>query len=293
MEVPFRYRSVAIACVLGAAVVWVFGGILSSLVRQWASDDNYSHGFFVVPLALFFVWERRHALMNAPSRPGFLGLLVIIGSLSLLLAGQLGAELFLTRVSFVGVLAGIALFVWGRDQFRILAFPLAFLLLMIPLPAIVFNQLAFPLQLLASRAGESVIGLAGIPVLREGNVLQLPTRTLEIVEACSGIRSLVSLITLAIVLGYFTERRTGARVLIALAAIPIAILANAARVAGTGLASELISPAAADGFFHTFSGWLMFVFAFFGLLAVQRIIAARGPMAPLPRPVRPPRAAEA
>jgi exosortase len=290
---PFRYRSLAMACVLGAAVVWVFGGILSSLARQWASDDNYSHGFFVVPLALFFAWERRHALATAPYRPSILGLLVILGCLRLLLAGQLGAELFLTRVSFVGVLAGMTLFVWGRDQFRILLFPIAFLLLMIPLPAIVFNQLAFPLQLLASRAGEAVIGLAGIPVLREGNVLQLPTRTLEIVEACSGIRSLVSLITLAVVLGYFTERRTGARVLIAVAAVPIAILANAARVAGTGLASELISPAAADGFFHTFSGWLMFVFAFLGLLAIQRTIAARGAMAPVPRAVRPARAAEA
>jgi exosortase len=279
--------------VLAAAVVWVFGGILSSLARQWASDDNYSHGFFVVPLALFFAWERRAALLNAPHRPSLFGLFLIVGSLLVLLAGLLGAELFLTRVSFVGVLAGITLFVWGRDQFRILAFPIAFLLLMIPLPAIVFNQLAFPLQLLASRAGEAVIGLAGIPVLREGNVLQLPTRTLEIVEACSGIRSLVSLITLAVVLGYFTERRTGARVLIALAAIPIAILANAARVAGTGLASELISPAAADGFFHTFSGWLMFVFAFVGLLAVQRAIARRGPVAPLGGGVRPARAAEA
>jgi exosortase len=279
--------------VLAAAVVWVFGGILSSLARQWASDDHYSHGFFVVPLALFFAWERRAALLNAPHRPSLFGLFLIVGSLLVLLAGLLGAELFLTRVSFVGVLAGITLFVWGRDQFRILAFPIAFLLLMIPLPAIVFNQLAFPLQLLASRAGEAVIGLAGIPVLREGNVLQLPTRTLEIVEACSGIRSLVSLITLAVVLGYFTERRTGARVLIALAAIPIAILANAARVAGTGLASELISPAAADGFFHTFSGWLMFVFAFVGLLAVQRAIARRGPVAPLGGGVRPARTAEA
>jgi exosortase len=291
--IPSRYRSVAIACVLAAAVVWVFGGILSSLARQWASDDNYSHGFFVVPLALFFAWERRAALLEAPHRPSVFGLFLIAGSLVVLLAGLLGAELFLTRVSFVGVLAGITLFVWGRGHFRILAFPIAFLLLMIPLPAIVFNQLAFPLQLLASRAGEAVIGLAGIPVLREGNVLQLPTRTLEIVEACSGIRSLVSLITLAVVLGYFTERRTGARVLIALAAIPIAILANAARVAGTGLASELISPAAADGFFHTFSGWLMFVFAFAGLLAVQRAIARRDPLAPIGGSVRAARTAEA
>lgn len=290
---PLRRRSVAVACALAVVMLWVFGGILSSLARQWASDDNYSHGFFVVPLALFFAWERRHALANAPQRPSVAGLFLIIGSLGVLLAGLLGAELFLTRVSFVGVLAGTALFVWGRDHFRMLAFPIAFLLLMIPLPAIIFNQLAFPLQLLASRAGEAVISLAGIPVLREGNVLQLPTRTLEVVEACSGIRSLVSLITLAIVLGYFTERRTGARVLIAGAAIPIAILANAARVAGTGLASELISPAAADGFFHTFSGWLMFVFAFAGLMAVQRAISRRAPVDPVRPRVRPARAVEA
>ena len=186
----------------------------------------------------------------------------------------------------------MVLFVWGRDHFRILIFPLAFLILMVPLPAIIFNQIAFPLQLLASRAGELALSVAGIPVLREGNVLQLPSRTLEVAEACSGIRSLVSLITLAIVLGYFTERRAGARTLIALAAIPIAILANAARVAGTGLASELVSPAAAEGFFHTFSGWLVFVVAFTGLLGVQRLIAGRDTEAGR-APVVQPREAEA
>jgi len=144
---------------------------------------------------------------------------------------------------------------------------------MIPLPEIVFNQIAFPLQLLASRLGEAVIAGAGIPVLREGNVLQLPSKALEVVEACSGIRSLVSLLMLGIVLGYFTESRLWARTAIALAAVPIAIVANAARVAGTGLTAEWVSPAAAEGFFHSFSGWLMFVVAFIGLLAVQRLIA--------------------
>jgi exosortase len=272
---PLRNRSVLIACLLAVGVLWLYGGILSSLARQWASDDNYSHGFFVVPLALFFVWERRRALATAPSRPSVAGLILIGGSLLVLLAGLLGAELFLSRVSLIGVLAGITLFVWGRDHLRILAFPLAFLLLMVPLPAIIFNQLALPLQLLASRAGESALSLAGIPVLREGNILQLPTRTFEVAEACSGIRSLVSLLMLGIVLGYFTERRTGARIVIALAAIPIAIIANAARVAGTGMASELVSPALAEGFFHTFSGWLMFVVAFAGLMGVQRAIAIR------------------
>jgi exosortase len=268
-----RTRAAASAAIVAVAILAVYGGVLASLARQWASDDNYSHGFFVVPLAAFFAWERRRALAHARVRSSAIGLVVISIGLVLLLAGRFGAELFLTRVSLLVVLAGAILYVWGAPALRILTFPLAFLLLMIPLPAIVFNQIAFPLQLLASRTGEVVIAAAGIPVLREGNVLQLPTRALEVAEACSGIRSLVSLLMLAIVLGYFTERRTGVRVLIVLAAIPIAILANAARVAGTALAAEWVSPAAAEGFFHTFSGWLMFVVAFAGLLAFQRLAA--------------------
>ena len=267
-----KNRSTMTAVILAAAVLWVYRGTLSSLVHQWGSDDNYSHGFFVVPLALYFAWERRDAIRRAPIRPGIGGAFLLVFSLAIWVAGLLGAELFLTRVSIVGIIAGLVWFVWGRAHLRLLAFPIAFLLLMIPLPAIIFNQIAFPLQLLASRVGETAIAAAGIPVLREGNVLQLPSRTLEVAEACSGIRSLVSLVMLAIVLGYFTERRTTGRVLIACAAVPIAIVANAIRVAGTGIASEWISPAASEGFFHTFSGWLMFVVAFFALMGVQRAI---------------------
>ena len=269
-----RTRTAVAVALLGVALAWVYGGVFSGLVRQWSTDDNYSHGFFVIPLAVFFAWERREALTSSPRRPSVAGLFLILASLIVFVAGTFGAELFLTRVSLIGVLAGAILFVWGRDQFRALLFPVAFLLRMVPLPAIIFNQVAFPLQLVASQAGESVIAAAGIPVLREGNVLHLPARTLEVAEACSGIRSLVSLLMLGIVLGYFTEKRTSARVLIALAAVPIAIIANASRVAGTGLAAEWISPAAADGFFHTFSGWLMFVVAFAGLLLFQRALAA-------------------
>lgn len=266
-------RHVAVALLLCAGVLWLYGGALSSLVRQWASDDNYSHGFFVIPLAVYFAWERRDALRRAPLRPSVLGLFLVGASLVVFLAGIFGAELFLTRVSLIGVLAGSILFVWGRSHFRTLLFPLAFLLLMIPLPAIVFNQIAFPLQLLASRVGEASIAAAGIPVLREGNVLHLANINLEVAEACSGIRSLVSLLMLGIVLGYFMEPRRGGRLAIALAAIPIAIVANAARVGGTGILSHMFGREAAEGFFHTFSGWLMFVVAFAGLLAVQQVVA--------------------
>src|SRR5262249_57047776 len=136
-------------------------------------------------------------------RPSAFGLVVLAGSVAVLLAGLLGSELFLSRISFIGALAGIVLFLFGWAHLRMLAFPLLFLLLMIPLPAIIFNQIAFPLQLLASRFGEVTLRALDIPVLREGNVISLATTQLEVAEACSGIRSLISLLTLGIVYGYF------------------------------------------------------------------------------------------
>ena len=263
------------AAVSALAVVSAFGflysGVLATLVHDWWSDDNYSHGFLIVPLALYFAWERRARLAAAPPRPSAVGLLLVIASLGVLAAGTLGAELFLRRISMLGVAAGSVWFMCGRQHLRILAFPLAFLVLMIPTPAIVFNQIAFPLQLLASRVGETVLTLAGVPVLREGNVIVLANTSLEIAEACSGIRSLVSLLTLAIVYGYFVDRRASMRVLLAVAAIPIAIAANGVRVAGAGLAAAFISPSAAEGFLHTFSGWLVFVLAVVLLVAVHRV----------------------
>jgi len=271
--VPASRSTAAIAvAVVALALAWLYSSVMPPLVRQWATDGDYSHGFFVAPLALFFAWERRDALARAPRRPHAIGLVILAGSLVCYVAGQFGSELFLTRVSLVGAIGGLVLYVAGTAHLRLLAFPIAFLLLMIPLPAIVFNRIAFPLQLVASRIGEVVIAASGIPVFREGNVLQLPGRTLEVAQACSGIRSLMSLVMLAVVLGYFTERRTSSRILIVLAAVPIAVVANAARVAGTGLASYWISPAAAEGFFHTFSGWVVFVVALVALVAFHRTL---------------------
>ena len=279
-DVPaLRIRPFLALSGIALPLIWVYSRTLFGLIGQWTSDDNYSHGFLVVPLATYFVWERRGALTTAVARPSGLGLVAFALSLLMFMIGTLGAELFLTRVSLIGVLAGTVLLLYGPTHLRIAAFPLAFLLLMVPLPAIVFNQIAFPLQLLASNAGEWVIATAGVPVLRDGNILQLPSRTLEVAEACSGIRSLISLLMLSILLGYFTERRIWRRLMLAVATIPLAIVANAIRVAGTRLASEWISPAAADGFFHTFSGWLMFLVTCAGLLAIQNVLPRGRPRA--------------
>lgn len=257
---------------LVAGFVVLYRDVLVELVRDWATDDNYSHGFLIVPLALYLAWERRHLLAGLEPRPRSLGLAIVLGSVGVLAAGTLGAELFLTRVSILGLLAGSIVFLFGWRHLRVLAFPIAFLILMIPLPTLIFNQITFPLQLLASRAGESVLMMSGIPVLREGNVIVLAHTTLEVAEACSGIRSLVSLITLGIVYGYFTDSRTSVRVLIALSTVPVAIIANGLRVAGTGVAAQLYGPAAAEGFFHEFSGWVVFIVAFAAVFGVRYLI---------------------
>jgi exosortase len=250
----------------------LYAPVLARLVQDWAHDDNYSHGFLILPLALYFVWERRKRLAAIPRDPRMFGLSVVGLGLVMLLAGMLGAELFLTRVSIIAVAAGAVLFLFGWRTCGVLAFPLLFLLLMIPIPAIVFNQIAFPLQLLASRTGETALSALNIPVLREGNVIVLAHTSLEVAEACSGIRSLISLLTLGIVYGYFTDPRAGVRVLIALSTIPIAIVANGGRVAGTGVAAHYYGAQAAQGFFHTFSGWLVFAVAFALLFIVAQVL---------------------
>jgi exosortase len=268
--------------ILGAITV-VFWQMFVRLFDAWMVDGNYSHGFLIIPIALYFVWERRAKLQSAPMQPSWLGLVLIAGGIAVLLAGLWGSELFLSRIALIPVVTGIVLFVFGWAHLKIVAFPIAFLFLMIPIPAIIFNQIAFPLQMQASRFGEWAIATAGIPVLREGNVLILAHTSLEVAEACSGIRSLVSLITLGIVYGYFMDTRAWVRILIVLSAIPVAIIANGARVAGTGMAAHWIGPEAAEGFFHEFSGWIVFIFAFVMILILQRIIVkfAPAPKAPV------------
>jgi len=281
---PGTATLIALAALL-ASTALLYGRVIIALVTSWATDDNYSHGFLIVPIASYFVWERRSQLAAARRAPSAIGLVVVLGSIATLVAGVLGAEMFLTRISLLGALTGTVLFVLGWDHLRILAFPLAFLVLMIPIPAIVFNQIAFPLQLLASRFGEAALQLAAIPVLREGNVITLANTQLEVAEACSGIRSLVSLLTLGIVYGYFTDGRWWTRTTIALATIPIAIVTNGMRVAGTGVAAHYIGPEAATGFFHEFSGWVVFVAAFALLFLAMRLLLAIAPASPVTKRV--------
>jgi len=274
--------NLATIAILVSGMLLAYWTVMTGLVDAWSNDDNYSHGFFIVPLAGYFAWERRARVLAAPVRPAWSGLALIVVSVMMLVAGTLGAELFLSRISLLGVTAGIILFLGGWARLRVLLFPLAFMLLMVPLPALIFNKIAFPLQLLASNVGESTISSLDIPILREGNVLILANATLEVAEACSGIRSLVSLFTLGIVFGYFADQRAWVRTVIAVSAVPVAILANGLRVASAGVAAHNYGTAGVEGLFHEFSGWVVFVIAFLMMLALQRLLLrfAPPPVAP-------------
>lgn len=267
-------RWIAEAIVLAALVLYLYAGILVRLVQHWWIDPNFSHGFFVPAFALFVLWQRRAKLATVPRRPDLgWGTLIIACSLCILVVGVLGAELFLSRVSFVLLIGGLVVQFCGWGMLGAVLFPWAVLFLMIPIPTIVFNQIAFPLQLLASRLATDALSWCGVPVLREGNVIQLPALALEVAEACSGIRSLVSLATLAVIYGYFAETRISRRIWLIILAIPIAVLVNGLRIMGTGLVAQYWDPARAQGFFHELSGWIIFMLSLGLMLLVHRAMS--------------------
>jgi exosortase len=253
-------------------LLWLYYPTLIHLVGQWWTDPNFSHGFFVPLFSAFVVWQERSQLARLNPQPSWWGFLFLGFGLCVLIVGQLGAELFLSRLSLLIVLAGLIVLFLGCSFFRVLLFPWAFLLLMIPIPAIIFNQIAFPLQLLAAKVASTILPWMGVPVLREGNVIILPGKVLEVAEACSGIRSLMSLATLAVIYGYLMERKVAMRILLALASVPIAVAANSLRIVGTGLLVQYWDPDRAEGFFHEFSGWLIFVVSLVMLYLLHRAV---------------------
>jgi exosortase D (VPLPA-CTERM-specific) len=272
--------TLAKAAAICAALVFLYAGVLAKLGRDWWSDENYSHGLlvpFVIGLIVWYEWELFERVRKAPSV--FLGALGMAAGAMLLLAGTLGSELFTARISLVVMLAGLVLYLFGRGVLNLLVVPAVLLLLAIPIPQIIFNRVAFPLQLLASKWAVWGIRALGVPALRNGNVIDIlpagstQTISLEVVEACSGIRSLMTLVTLALVLGYFT--RGGGRTLFAnfsgrdlvrtallmLCAVPIAVVTNAGRVAATGYFTYGYGKAASEGTWHDASGWLVYIAA--------------------------------
>jgi exosortase len=252
----------------GGLLILCYAPILYRMGWQWATDENMGHGFIVPIVAGFVAWQRRGDLLAAPRVPNLWGLFLVIFAALLSIAATLGAELFTARFSFLIGLFGVVLYLGGTRWAKILLFPFALLLFMIPIPAIIYSQLTLHLQLLASQLGEALITMMGIPVLRAGNTLELPSQTLDIAEACSGIRSLLSLLFMSAVYAYFFDKKVWMRWALLAATIPIAIAANGIRVGVTGLLSE-INTKLASGAYHEAEGYIVFIVALAALLATH------------------------
>ncbi len=280
---------------VAAALAFLYANVLVKLGRDWWTDDNYSHGLLVPFVIGYIVWLEFDELKKEVQKPQFLlGGAGVLFALLMLLGGTLGAELFTQRVSLVLILAGIVVYFWGAKILKSLAVPFILLLLAIPIPQIIFNKIAFPLQIYASRMAIWGIRLFGVASVRKGNVIEILPQgstqviALEVVEACSGIRSLMTLVTLALVLAYFTRTKRRAvengwfdflknqdfwrAIFLMLAAVPIAVFTNAARVAATGALTFYYGKKALESVWHNFAGWLVYLAALFLLISVNFLL---------------------
>lgn len=264
------------SAILAGLVFLLYASVLKDLILQWRTDADYGHGFFVPLFSGYVLWRERKRWTNIEIKPSNLGFAAMLVAIFLFLLGSLGAEFFTSRLSLLVLLAGMILFLAGWKMLRGVSFPLAYLVWMIPLPVIIYNQITFPLQLIASRLATSWLELAHVPVLRDGNILVMSNYSLEVVEACSGIRSLMTLMALAVAYGYLVSPRRWVRYVLAALMGPVAIITNAVRITGAGMLAHHFGPPAAEGFLHAFSGWAIFLVALALMFASYWILQGIG-----------------
>jgi len=269
---PENRKAVYVACGTIVLLLGIYFPILRNMVHHWSVVEDYQHGFIIAPLAVYFAYQKRWELEDAKIAGSWLGLIPLGIGLTSLMIGRLGTELMTMRGAFVFTLIGLVLLLLGKDIFKILAFPLFFLFLMVPLPQSLVNTIAFPLQLIAAKA--AVLGLQeiGIPALVEGNIIHLAHTELFVADACSGLRSLMALVTLGVVFSYFFKPGVlWVQLLLIASTIPIAVAVNAFRVALTGFLANM-NPELASGVIHDFQGIITFGIAFILLMGEGRLI---------------------
>jgi exosortase len=262
VETKLLSRRLAVWCaILSGLIALLYASVIRNLVVQWWTDPDYSYGFFIPLFSGYILWRERERWTKTEIKPSNFGFVLQLGAVGLFLIGSLGAELFTTRFSLLVLLAGMILFLAGWQMLRTVSFPLGYLMWSIPIPVIIYNQITFPLQLIASRLATAWLELVHVPVLRDGNILVMSNYSLEVVEACSGIRSLMTLMALAVAYGYLVSPLRWVRYALAIFMVPIAIVTNATRIVGAGILAHRFGSAAAEGFLHEFSGWAIFLVA--------------------------------
>ncbi len=247
--------------IIAACFLFLYSHTIQKLISDWLVDPNFSHGFLVPFVAGYMIWYKKNELAEIEDKPSNLGLFIIALGMLIHILGNIGAELFIMRFSMVVTLFGIVLYLFGRKITSAVAVPLIYLIIMIPIPAIIWNKIAFPLQLLAANLSSIMIRIINIPVLREGNILHLANTSLEVVDACSGLRSLTSLIALSGAFAYIADISITKKWILFLSAFPIAVIVNVVRLTVTAVMAVYIGAEAAQGFLHDMSGLLVFVVA--------------------------------
>ena len=266
-----KYQMILFSILL-LSIAGIYAGIFQDLYFDWMDDPNYSHGLLVPFISIYFAWQQREKLEKLEIKPANSGLLLVVFALLVLFAGVAAQEYFSKRSSFVFLLAGIVLFQFGWQWLRSLALPIGFLFFMIPLPYIVYDAMAFPLKLFVAKFSVISLKLMGVVVWREGNIIMFPQTVLEVADACSGLRSLMSLLALGVALAVFSQKKKSAMVFLVLLTVPIAILTNMIRVIGTGFLAQYYGAAAAEGFFHEFAGMGVFVLAMVMLFVCSGVL---------------------
>jgi len=268
----FSINKIYLVTLLALGIAVIYMDIFRGLYLDWLNDENYSHGFLVPLISGYFIWQKRDELQNVQVQPANSGLAFILFGLLLLCGGVAAEEYFSMRSSFIFLLAGMVVFLLGWQWLKAVALPVGFLFFMIPLPYIVYDSIAFPLKLFVAKFSVIALKLMGVVVLREGNIIMFPQTVLEVADACSGLRSLVSLLALGVALSVFTQKTLSRRVFLVVLTVPIAIATNMIRVIGTGLLAQHYGAAAAEGFFHEFAGMAVFLLAMALLFAASGII---------------------
>ena len=265
--IPQRWLRFLVITLLSA---FLYASVLADLAKDWWTEPSFSHGLLIPPLACYLAWLKRRSTLSLPAVPDSRGAWTVLGACMVFLVGKLGAEFFLCRISFVILLAGLVLSFWGMQRLRSLGFPFLLLATMIPLPALVYNSLAAPLQLFASDVSTNIARFCGITVYRDGNIIHLAHIALGVEEACSGLNSLSALLIASLLLGFLQCCRLRTRTLLFLFAIPLSIAVNIIRITGTAILADFHEQFAL-GFYHSFSGWLVFLLGFGLLYSAARL----------------------